>query len=147
MSGGLEGVGVHIRNTLFHSAWGASYGLVVGSAAGFLCRYLPTVLKISKAFTFVNVGLGLAAGQGAYWLLGHAFAKIDIIQKTPWARETVQHVALPILSVLAGITAASCASMAVYTIVAVAVGAFLLGNWLQPTREEVLQKARLKRVG
>lgn len=137
MSGGLGNVGEQIKQALYNCAWGASYGLAVGSAAG----YLATAMKITKSINFVNLGLSFATGLGTYWLLLHAFSKIGFIQDTPWIRELVNHVALPILAVLAAIYVTRYASLTVYTIAAVAAGAFILGNWLQPSPKGVQAKA------
>jgi hypothetical protein len=129
MSGGIYAVKEHVRDTLLNCGWGVSYGLAVGSAAGFLA----TALKVSKAISFINLGIAFAAGLGAYWLLKHAIGQLKFVQETAWLRELVNHIVLPTLSVLAAIYATNYASLGIYTIVAVGAGAFLLGNWLQPT--------------
>lgn len=121
----LDGLGTTVKNALLASGWSMSFGLAVGSAAG----YLATALKISKVINFVNLGIPVAVGMGIQGLLT-AFVKGDSKFGL-----FIHHIAIPIVSALGMIYSLSYVSMSVYTVVAVASGAFVLGNLLQAPKK------------
>lgn len=128
MSGGLGNVGHHIKMAAHSLVEGASYGLAAGSATG----YLATALKISRALTFVNLGISFAVGWGSYILLTYLIRRIDYFNQDNVISKIAHNVALPALSALGAIFAVRYASLTVYTIAAVFAGAYVLGTWLAP---------------
>lgn len=106
----------------------SSYGLAAGSAAG----YLATALKVSKALTFVNLGIAFAVGWGSYNLLRYLLTRIKYFNEDNIISKIAQNVALPALAALGAIFSVRYASLTVYTIAAVAAGAYVLGTWLTP---------------
>lgn len=134
MSGGLGNFGLHIRMAAHTLVEQASYGLAAGSAAG----YLATALKVSKALTFVNLGIAFAAGWGSLLLLKYLINRIDnfnefyLANQNSVAMKIAHNVALPALAALGAIFSVRYASLTVYTIAAVFAGAYVLGTWLVP---------------
>lgn len=123
------GFGEHVKSTLFSGVMWASYGLVVGSAAG----YIGTALKVSKTFNFMNLGLATAAGFATNALLQYVFSQIDCIQTTAWLKALVHAIAIPVISMLTAMYVMNTyASMTVYTLAVVAAGTFILANMLHP---------------
>lgn len=119
----------HAKATLFAGVMCSSYGLIVGSAAG----YIGTALKISKTFNFMNLGLATAAGFATHALLHYVFSQIDCIQTTAWLKALVHAVAIPVISMLTAMYVMNTyASMTIYTLAVVAAGAFILANMLHP---------------